>query len=139
MIQALCIINDLNQLNVGETKRRIRHSISIDGEIQELILGRYYTVWAIDCMEDGGLWVYIHSVSSHHFPTPYPAEFFELDASLPQGWSLAFATKEEGVAIRRISFPEWAHDDRFYERLVDADGSAVETYERWRSKVTPGS
>lgn len=77
--------------------------------------------------------IYIHNIEENWWPTPYPAEFFDfVETSLPNGWALSFATAGNDVVIRCISFPEWAHDEHFYERLVDGDQRTIEIYEHRR-------
>jgi len=40
------------------------------------------------------------------------------------------------LTIKRISFPEWAKDDQFFERLIDGDKMAIAIYRKQRSMVS---
>lgn len=139
MIKVCCTGNDINLLDDDAVKRRLRSSIHIDGPIQELNISEVYTVWSIDHHDDGGLWLYLHTMPEHHFPTPYPAELFDfVESVLPAGWALTLGRNSGGMALKRVSFAEWAHDDQFYERLVDGETNAVAIYlQRRRGQKDP--
>ncbi len=127
-MQVKCVINDLAQLEKSAQISRLRESIHIDGPISSLDLGKTYDVQAIENW-DGYLWYYIHTVDVSSFPYPYPAEFFEvIDASLPKNWIISLTEKNGAVVFKRLTIPQWANDDLFYEHLVDDDPDIQRLY-----------
>jgi len=71
------------------------------------------------------------------FPKWYPFSFFEVvDSRLSKYWEIGqfdFSEKYGKVAI--ISFPEWARDATFYERLVDGDPEALKVFEKYKTLI----
>jgi hypothetical protein len=135
-----CVTNDLRALHKQSVEARLRRSIHLDGTLDDLTIGSVYSVIAVH-ESDGGIWVMLHTVDESDYPYPYPVEMFDvIDGSLPAGWCIRFADRPDGAFITRISFREWATDDRFYERLLDGDEATVAVYRRERGKLTePGS
>lgn len=102
----------------------------------ELEVGVEYLVWAVEPQAEGGVWLYLHAVDGHDWPTPYPGRLFEIvDATIPAGWEIDLAHDDGDVKVRRVSFGEWAHDDGFYERLVDGDANALRSYNLQRALI----
>jgi len=131
-MRVLCIANSVIDLNDEIVRIRLNRSIHRDTADMDLDIGKYYDVVAIE-ERDGGIWLFLHTVKSSDYPYPYPAEMFEfLDTSIPSDWGIKFEKREGGVIIKRISFPKWASDDYFYEKLVDGDKEVVTAYQSRR-------
>lgn len=137
MMKVVCVMNNVEELPNRAARSRILDSVRIEGEIQDLEIGKCYPVMALERRVDGGVWIYLHTIEEHYFPSPYPVELFNfLDWSIPGGWLLSMDEQEYGASIKRMSFPEWSHNDRFYEFLVDGDQSSLKVYELWREKLS---
>jgi len=127
-MRVICIKNTVAEITESEVRERVCRSIHLDGQITDLAVGREYSVQAIE-ERDGGLWFYLHTVSVNDYPYPYPAELFEFrDSTVPMGWSIRLQVQRGSVGCKRITFPAWATDDHFYERLVDGDVETVSLY-----------
>ena len=123
-----CTCNDLAEINDVEVRVRLGNSIHIEGPIRDLKVGKEYLVQAVEKRDDG-LWFYLHSFKDSHHPYPYPAEMFEMQEQLvPQGWCLGIKKVEGSMVVKWMSFPEWAMDDQFFEKLVDGDAKAMSIY-----------
>lgn len=91
-----------------------------------------YVVFAVTVFL-GTAWYYVLDDDGLDWPTWMPASLFEIaDGSLPHAWKFGYVrySQEDQKAI--LSFPEWADDPSFYERLVDRDPVAVEIFARRR-------
>lgn len=131
-MRVLCIANSVIDLDDEIVRTRLNRSIHRETADMDLDVGKYYNVVAIE-ERDGGLWLFLHTVESNDYPYPYPAEKFEfIDTSIPSGWSIKLEKCESGLIIKRISFPEWADDDYFYEKLVDGDSEVIAIYQKNR-------
>lgn len=131
-----CIANDVDKLSDVAVRKRLAESIHLDGGDSDLVVGNTYAVFAIAQWRDGGIRVYLHTVEESEYPYPYPLEMFSvIDPALPTNWCVSFEQRSFGVAIKRISFPEWANDDHFYEMLLDGDEEAIAIYKHQRGKV----
>lgn len=136
MIKVRCTTNRVDRLPEGPAKRRAQENIRVEGPIDPLEVGRIYDVCALETWRDGGLRLYLHTTDGLHFPSPYPAEFFEfVDSRFPPGWKVGVGATEGGTTMKRVSFPEWVDDEHFYERLVVGDTAAIRVYERWRETI----
>ena len=136
-MKAICRINNLRKLPNDTVRARLSESIHVDGEIPGLEIGSAYSVLALSLRCDSGLWLYLDTFPGHHFPSPYPAELFDLtDSSIPAGWVVTLESTGHGTVIRRISFPEWARDENFYERLVAGDVETTGIYRKRRSEIS---
>lgn len=124
-----CIANDVDKLPNSMVKKRLAESINREGADENLVVDSIYIVLAVDRWGDGGIRVYLHTVEESDYPYPYPIEMFEvIDSSVPKGWCMVFGQQPLMMGIKRLSFPEWANDDSFYERLVDGDEAAIAIY-----------
>ncbi len=98
-----------------------------------LTIGAVYVVYAITTFH-GHCWYYVFDDDLQPYPVWNLASLFEIpDPSLPRDWVVGYVRKgadDEGCPL--ISFPEWASDHLFYERLVDGDGDAVAVFEARR-------
>lgn len=133
-MRVVCTQNTLAAIAESEVRERLRRLIHMNGPITDLEIGREYAVQAVEEMW-GGLWFYLHTVSVNDYPYPYPAEMFELrDNTVPAGWVVSMKVQRGSVGLKRITFPAWATDDVFYERLVDGDVETVSVYRRWMAR-----
>lgn len=97
--------------------------------------GRAYPVYAVT-MFLGIPWYYVQDDDGLAWPTWVPAGMFEvLDGHLPASWILGYFRFAPNDQYPLISFPEWASDHHFYERLVDGDPDAVRIYASRRAEV----
>jgi hypothetical protein len=118
-----CTTNDLDSIRDTTVAARLRRSIRIDHPLYDLTVGAEYAVQAMTQRDDGGFWLYLHTVPQSDFPYPYPMEFFQfIDSSPPSCWGL------ESPAFKTLSFTEWATNALFYEKLVDGDEDAGRIY-----------
>jgi len=91
-----------------------------------LTLGMLYMVHAITTFH-GQVWYYVFDDNKLSYPVWRLAPLFEVvDPSLPRSWIYGYVRSDAtDPGFPLISFPEWATDHRFYERLVDGDAKAV--------------
>ncbi len=62
-----------------------------------------------------------------------PAKYFTvLDDTLPRNWE-DDSYDAYGKTIHIQSFPEMAHDEHFYSKLMDNDPEAVRTFRKYQS------
>lgn len=110
--------------------------VGIDDSTQfPVTIGRDYAVFAMTVYL-GMAWYYVLDDDGHAWPTWMPAPLFEVvDGSIPPTWTLGYFNfgREDQYPI--LSFPEWAGDHTFYERLVDGDESAVRTFSERRREI----
>jgi hypothetical protein len=130
-----CVTNDIRTLSNKLVEDRLRRSIHLEGPLGDLHVGRIYSVVALH-ESDGGVWLMLDTVDRSDYPYPYPVEMFDvIDCSLPAGWCINFVQGTDGAVIKRISFREWATDEKFYERLLDGDETAVGVYRQQRARL----
>jgi hypothetical protein len=100
-----------------------------------LTIGRDYVVFALTTFL-GTAWYYLLDDDGHAWPTWSPSALFDVvDGALPDSWIIGYfrvSTEDQGPLI---SFPEWAGDRAFYERLVEGEAAAVETFARRRREI----
>lgn len=129
-MRVLCINNSVMNIDSEIVRYRLNISINQDTHFMDLKVGEQYDVVAIE-ERDKGLWLFLHTVDSKEYPYLYPVELFEfIDTSIPSGWRINFNSCEDGLMIKRISFPRWVDDDYFYEKLVDGDNEIVNAYHK---------
>src|SRR5215203_5279103 len=110
-----CIGNNVSTLASEEAKARIKNWTNSEGEYIDLEIGRAYIAQAVEHL-DGGIFYYLHSVDVSEHPYPYAVEFFEIeDSSIPTHWEVSFKDESGIRKFNRLSFPEWANDDLFFE------------------------
>ena len=101
-----------------------------------LTIGAVYVVYAITTFR-GHCWYYIFDDNRQPYPVWRLAPLFEIsDPLLPPDWVVGYVRNghdDEGFPL--ISFPEWARDHYFYERLVDGDASTVAVFEARRASA----
>lgn len=100
----------------------------------EVSPGQLYPVHAI-ATNRGIAWYYVPDDVDLPWPTWAPASLFEIvDGSLPESWIAGYFRWPDEERLF-ISFPEWASDHYFYERLVDGDPETVRIYARRTAEV----
>lgn len=100
-----------------------------------LTVGARYGVYAIT-VRHGIPWYYIDTDDRLRWPTWYPASIFDVvDGSFPASWRYGYYFLDADTQFPIFSFPEWANDRFFYERLVDDELEALEIYQRRRLEV----
>lgn len=101
-----------------------------------LTVGESYTVFAVTTFK-GGCWYYIIDDDALRYPTWRIAPLFEvLDPSIPASWECHYvrnSTADPGFPL--LSFPEWASDQHFYERLVEGDDPASRIFATRRLEI----
>lgn len=84
----------------------------------------------------GIAWYYVLDDDGHDWPTWIPAPLFDVDdGSLPRSWRVGYHRFDGEDQFPILSFPEWATDHRFYERLVDGDTDAVRIFNERRREI----
>lgn len=98
-------------------------------EPRPLTVGRQYTVYAIALTREG-LWFYVLDDDELRWPIRQPASLFELESGrFPAGWVLGrHRNANNNELYTTISFPEWATEPFYYERLLDDDPEATEVF-----------
>jgi hypothetical protein len=100
-----------------------------------LTVGRSYVVHAITVLL-GITWYYVMDDDGHAWPNHMPATLFDVvDGTLPDSWEVGYHRFAIDNQYPIVSFPEWANDHRFYERLVDGDPGAVATFAQRRREI----
>ena len=81
-------------------------------------------------------WYFVLDDDGLAWPVWMPAPLFEVeDGSLPASWKYGYVRTGRDSQYPVISFPEWAEDRFFYERLVDGDVTAREVFQRRRREI----
>lgn len=100
-----------------------------------LTVGSSYTVVAVTIFL-GTAWYYVLDDDGLDWPVWKPSSLFEIeDGSLPASWKFGYFRFSLENQFPILSFPEWAGDHRFYERLVDGDPATVEIFVRRRQEI----
>lgn len=111
-----------------------RAGISSD-TVFPLTVGRKYAVYAFTVFLSH-IWYYIINDDRLPWPVWAPAPLFDVtDGTLPQGWVYGYFRFANGDQYPLVSFPEWATDRRFYERLVDGGKPERELFLHWRQEL----
>lgn len=97
--------------------------------------GRSYLVFGVT-QRLGLSWYYIIDDDQFEYPTWRPASLFEiLDGSIPDSWEFGFFKFSREYQVPVLSFPEWASDYYFYERLLNDDPEALAVFARRRAEI----
>lgn len=108
-----------------------RGGYTLDKEFP-LTIDKEYVVYGVT-VESNHAWYYLLDDDKLSFPIWYPAPLFELvSGDVPAGWKFghhAFGPDHHSYVL---SFPEWADDGGYYERLLDGDAHAEAVFQRWR-------
>jgi len=98
-------------------------------------IDREYVVFAVT-MFRGTAWYYVLDDDRRRWPIWKPASLFEvIDGSLPDSWIFGYFRFTHDDQYPILSFPEWAGDHSFYERLVDDEREAAEIFVRRRAEI----
>jgi hypothetical protein len=124
--------------NTGETvpatSRDSALGINAD-TVFPLTIGRSYEVFAMTVFL-GIAWYHVLNDDGHDWPTWAPAPLFDVaDGTLPRSWRVGYVRLEGEDEYPILSFPEWATDHEFYERLVDGDADAVCIFNERRQEI----
>ena len=104
-----------------------------------LTVDQEYVVFALTVFL-GTAWYYVMDDDGLDWPTWMPAGLFDVvDGSIPSAWRVGYFKFSRDDQYPLLSFPEWADDHTFYERLVDRDPRAVETFRTRRQEIEGGS
>jgi hypothetical protein len=123
-----CIRNSVSTLASDEASARTKAWTNSEGKYADLEIDKIYPVEAIEYI-DNGIFYYLHSVDASEHPYPYASEFFGIEnSSLPESWDLSLRAESGLTRLKRLTFPEWANDDLFFEKLVDGDPECVAIY-----------
>lgn len=97
--------------------------------------GRLYIVYAFTVYLSH-IWYYIINDDNLSWPVWAPAPLFDVaDGRIPSGWKYGYFRFDSGDQYPLVSFPEWADDYAFYERLVEGGAAEREVFERWRREL----
>ena len=134
-MKVICRSNTVSKSDHATKNDRTGEILDSVYEYEELDIGHEYDVFALERWDDNTFRAYVQSIPDCGFPSPYPLELFDIsDPEIFSCWCVVFEDQPKGRDIRIISFREWALGDRFYERLVDAQMTATEVYNRWCEK-----
>jgi hypothetical protein len=98
-------------------------------------VGRSYEVFAMTNVV-GIAWFYVMDDHGEPWPTWMPSPLFEVvDGRLPSSWQVGYFRFSRDDQYPILSFPEWARDHSFYERLVDGEEEAVRVFDSRRREV----
>jgi hypothetical protein len=101
-----------------------------------LSVGAMYVVFAITSFV-GGFWYYVLDDDGHSYPIWYPAPVFDVVSErVPSGWVLGHHRVGGGGVTSILTFPAWASDPHFYEKLVDDEPTAVAVFDRVRDSLS---
>jgi hypothetical protein len=104
-----------------------------------LTVGHAYVVFALTVFL-GTAWYYVMDDDDLAWPTWMPSSLFEIeDGTVPSNWVVGYFRFSQDDQRPMLSFPEWATDHGFYERLVDGEAEAVEIFERRRAELETAS
>jgi hypothetical protein len=104
-----------------------------------LTIGREYSVFGMTAFL-GSVWYYIIDDDDHEWPIWKPSALFDVvNGSLPSDWTVGYRRYDVDNQFPVISFPEWAHDPTFYERLLDGDPEAARVFAARRREIEAGS
>lgn len=103
-----------------------------------LTVGREYVVYGLTLWQ-GVPWIYIcddlYADGDIWWPVWHPLMLFEIvDARISMSWVIARSSVDEPDALF-ITFPQWADDRGFYERLIDSRGAEFELFEAYKREA----
>jgi len=119
--------NEILQSNLNELNWPRRETVF------DITPGKVYFVDCITMWRDN-VWYYIIDDNELYYPTWYPAELFEIiDFTMPFFWIFGLETAYKDRIYPIISFPEWANDLNFYEKLIGGDEEAIRIFNRYKN------
>lgn len=93
-----------------------------------LTTGRVYVVYAMTT-QLAHLWYYVLDDNQLPYPVWQPSPLFDVvDGSLPGDWLINHHRSDNAGFYPLISYPAWANDGFYYERLVDGEPEAVQLF-----------
>lgn len=96
---------------------------------------RTYLVFGVTVLL-GIAWYYVLDDDGHFWPTWVPAPLFDIvDGTIPSSWIIGYFRFSRDDQYPMLSFPEWATDHAFYERLVGGDPEAIRVFSTRRAEV----
>lgn len=136
-----CASNKIEGLSVGDDLRRqLRDSYRVPEGTLHLTVGEIYVVYATQIRTTcATFFIADDDFPALSYPVPYEAVFFEIvDDRLSRHWrfrSLVGGNRGSSgqTDLVLLSFPEWVHDEGFYERLLDGEDRATTDFHRQKS------
>lgn len=102
----------------------------IDHEFS-LILGNYYIVYGITLWR-GYIWYYLCDESYSYYPFWNPSPLFEVaNKNLSKYWVYNLRVSDKDNHLN-ITFPEWANDCYYYDRLTDGYFKDIEVFKKYK-------
>lgn len=100
-----------------------------------LTLGREYPVFGLTVFL-GTAWYYILDDDGNSWPIWFPSALFDVvDGTLPASWIVGHFRLGGEEQYTILSFPEWATDYNFYERLLDRDPDTERVFDLRRKEI----
>ena len=121
----------------------VRHPVIGPAEALEyaLIPGNSYVAYGFTVWQDH-IWFYVcdEDYPSVWYPIMHPAALFHVvDPRLSKYWVFGHHPEApNGRHLFIVSFPEWAGDQGFYERLVDRSETALRIFQEYKG-LRPGN
>ena len=116
-----------------------RWGITTDSEFN-VSVGAEYTVFAVTALGDS-FWYYILNEDDTGCPIWHPCPLFEVvDGEIPEWWVanyLPHTTRSALLGTSILSFPAWANDPLFYEKLYDGDPDATAAFREEEARQGP--
>jgi hypothetical protein len=99
-----------------------------------LEVGADYVVYGLTVFL-GHVWYYVADENFSYYPVWKPGSLFEaVDGTLSRFWVYGWHPPDEhGDEYPIFSFPEWANDRFFYDRLTDGEAPAVDVFRRYKA------
>ena len=134
-----CIRNIIKDVKgYPDLYNEIKETVKIPGDQLHISIGKTYVVYAVRMSETFPKFFIADDVFIY-YPIEYSAPFFEVvDERLSRYWqlpkdNLIFSDIKNNLSDTFLSFEEWAYiGDRFYERLVDEERIAKETFNKYK-------
>jgi len=103
-----------------------------------LTTGKPYVAYGFTVWQDH-VWLYVcdDDYPSLWYPTMHPAALFRvLDPHLSKYWVFGHHPDTPGKRhLFVVSFPEWAGDQEFYERLLDRSEPDIRIFQEYKSRM----
>ena len=132
-MRVVCKSNNLKDIPDPQVLDRLKKYILMPGGEVDLEIGREYTVYGV-VFWDNSPWYYLCSEEDDDYPKPFAAEFFNIsDGRLSAYWRLCSLDHGNGDVLSLLVFEEWGQDPSFYERLIDGDQAASESFIKYRN------
>ncbi len=135
-MKIVCKIDRLSMVKNRGIAKRLRQSISLsDDDELGINIGQEYMVYGI-VFWDNAPWFYICENDEDDYPTPSPADLFDIvDHRIPTDWQLSFRCIN-GISESELVFSEWANDPIFYEKLVDGSKRELDIFLKYKTNVS---